>query len=226
MILLQLTVVGYLNTGKTSLINSIMNNEIFTNYSHTPLPMIYYKVHKDKSRAFCVEIEDTSVDVDINNFTNMMRKEITTNSKNMKNPVFSYFENPCIQFQEHDPYNSISYGRMAYFLVFDLTNPSTFEYVKMIYLNMSSIYEKYYTLKPFISLVGNKSDLADENCALVREAENFSNEHMVQLWLTSAYTGKNVKKLFLHTINMVYNNTNLWKYDIEESGSESSESLY
>ncbi|ETW40620.1 hypothetical protein PFNF135_04926 [Plasmodium falciparum NF135/5.C10] len=142
----------------------------------------------------------------------------------MKNPVFSYFENPCIPFQAHDPYNSISYGRMAYFLVFDLTNPSTFEYVKMIYLNMSSIYEKYYTLKPFISLVGNKSDLADENCALVREAENFSNEHMVQLWLTSAYTGKNVKKLFLHTINMVYNNTNLWKYDIEESGSESSES--
>lgn len=36
---------------------------------------------------------------------------------------------------------------MAYFLVFDLTNPSTFEYVKMIYLNMSSIYEKYYVIK-------------------------------------------------------------------------------
>ncbi|SCO93580.1 GTPase, putative [Plasmodium malariae] len=224
MILLQLTVIGYINTGKTSLINSIMNNEVFSKYAHTDMPMVYYKVHKDKNRTFCVEIEDTSVDVDINIFTNMLRKEITTNSNTTRNPVFSFFEKPSIPFKTEDKYNSISYGRMAYFLVFDLTNPSTLEYVKTVYLNMSSVYERYYTLKPFITLVGNKSDLASEDSELVRQAENFANENMVQLWLTSAFTGKNVKKLFLHMVNMVYNNTNLWKYDIEDSGSESSES--
>ncbi|GAW82094.1 GTPase [Plasmodium gonderi] len=224
MILLQLTVMGYLNTGKTSLINYIMNNDIYTNYIHTDLPTVYYKVHKEKKRRFCVEIEDTSVDVDMNIFTSMLRKEITTDNRNMKNPVFSLFDKPSIPFQVGDEYNSISYGRMAYFLVFDLTNESTLEYVKMIYTSMSSVYDQYYTLKPFISLVGNKYDLVTEDCEVFRRAENFANENMVQLWLTSAITGKNVKKLFTHTINMVYNNTNLWKYDIEESGSESTES--
>ncbi|CRH01611.1 GTPase, putative [Plasmodium relictum] len=224
MILLQLTVIGYLNTGKTSLINSIMNNDIVYNYTHTDMPMIYYKVHKDKNKSFCVEIEDTCLETDINRFTNMLRKEITAKKDSLKNPIFSYFENPSIPFSKDDPYNSISYGRMAYFLVFDLSNASTFDYVKMIYLKMASIYDKYYTLKPFISLVGNKCDLVKEDNELIRQAENFATENMVQLWLTSAHTGKNVKKLFLHMVNMVYNNTNLWKYDIEESGSESSES--
>ncbi|KAI4836317.1 GTPase [Plasmodium brasilianum] len=189
-----------------------MKDDFITAHSY----WVYYKVHKDKNRTFCVEIEDTSVDVDINIFTNMLRKEITTNSNTTRNPVFSFFEKPSIPFKTEDKYNSISYGRMAYFLVFDLTNPSTLEYVKTVYLNMSSVYERYYTLKPFITLVGNKSDLASEDSELVRQAENFANENMVQLWLTSAFTGKNVKKLFLHMVNMVYNNTNLWKYDIED----------
>ncbi|CAA9989853.1 GTPase, putative [Plasmodium knowlesi strain H] len=224
MILMQLTVLGYLNTGKTALINSIMNNDIYSNYVHTDLPTVYYKVHKEKNRSFCVEIEDTSVNVDVNVFMNMLRKEITTDSRSMRNPVFSLFDKPTIPFQAGDQYNSISYGRMAYFLVFDLTNASTLEYVKMIYGNMSKAYDRYYTLKPFISLVGNKYDLVTEDCELVRQAENFANENMVQLWLTSATTGRNVKKLFTHTIHMVYNNTNLWKYDIEESGSETTES--
>ncbi|SBT72849.1 GTPase, putative [Plasmodium ovale] len=174
MILLQLTVFGYLNTGKTSLINKIMNNDIFNNYEHTEVPMVYYKVHRDKNRKFCVEIEDTSVDVDINPFMNMLRKEITTNNSSMKNPVFSFFEKPMIPFSREDPYNSISYGRMAYFLVFDLTNASTLEYVKTVYLSMSAVYERCYTLKPFISLVGNKSDLVSEDSELVRQAENFA----------------------------------------------------
>ncbi|SBT40407.1 GTPase, putative [Plasmodium ovale wallikeri] len=174
MILLQLTVFGYLHTGKTSLINKIMNNDIFNNYEHTEVPMVYYKVHRDKNRKFCVEIEDTSVDVDINPFMNMLRKEITTNNSSMKNPVFSFFEKPMIPFSREDPYNSISYGRMAYFLVFDLTNASTLEYVKTVYLSMSAVYERCYTLKPFISLVGNKSDLVSEDSELVRQAENFA----------------------------------------------------
>ncbi|WBY60410.1 GTPase [Plasmodium yoelii yoelii] len=88
---------------------------------------------------------------------------------------------------------------------------------------MSNTYNRLYTLKPFISLVGNKYDLINQNNELLKQAEDFSNEHMIQLWLTSAYTGKNVKKLFVHVINMVYNNTNLWKYDADDSISESSE---
>ncbi|VWU50508.1 GTPase, putative [Hepatocystis sp. ex Piliocolobus tephrosceles] len=223
MILLQLTVLGYLNTGKTSLINSIMNNNVVTNYIHTDMPTIYYKVHRDEMRSFCVEIEDTSVDIDINIFMDMIRKELTIDKNSIKNPVFSIFEKPSIPFTPDNKYNSISYGRMAYFLVFDLTNEETFEYVKTIYLNMSNIYDKYYSLKPFISLVGNKSDLVKEDCELVRQAEHFATEHLVQLWLVSSLTGKNVKKLFLHMVNMVFNNTNLWKYDMEDSGSESSE---
>ncbi|VEV58699.1 GTPase, putative [Plasmodium vinckei vinckei] len=234
MILLQVTVLGYLNTGKTSLVNSIMNNEVFNTYMHTEMPMIYYKVYRERNRSFCVEIEDTSIDVNVNIFMNMLRKEIKTNKNHMTNPVFSLFEKPMIPFSHDDQYNSVCYGRMAYLLVFDLTNPSTFEYAKMIYLNMSNVYNRLYTLKPFITLVGNKygifsqadesnKDLINQNNELLRQAEDFSNEHMIQLWLTSAHTGKNVKKLFVHVINMVYNNTNLWKYDADDSMSESSE---
>ncbi|EAA22096.1 hypothetical protein [Plasmodium yoelii yoelii] len=110
MILLQITVLGYLNTGKTSLVNSIMNNEVFNTYIHTEMPMIYYKVHRERNRNFCVEIEDTSVDVNVNIFMNMLRKEIKTNKNHMTNPVFSLFEKPTIPFSPYDQYNSVCYG--------------------------------------------------------------------------------------------------------------------
>ncbi|GAB67588.1 GTPase [Plasmodium cynomolgi strain B] len=199
----------------------------------------------------------------------------------MRNPVFSLFNKPMIPFQGGDQYNTISYGKMAYFLVFDLTNASTLEYVKMIYTNMSNVYDRYYVMirrfekmgalvfgeraavvaavadvavavvaamtavaavavvavvavlaamtavaamTAMIAVAAVAAHLVTEDCELVRQAENFANENMVQLWLTSAITGSNVKKLFIHTIHMVYNNTNLWKYDIEESGSETTES--
>lgn len=201
-----------------------MNNEFVYTYRHTYTPMIYYKVHKDSNRSFCVEIEDTNFETDINHFMNMQRKEITIKDNCYKNPVFSYFERPSIPFTVNDFYNTVSFGRMAYFLVFDLTNESTFEYVKSIYIKMASVYNQFYILRPYIAIVGNKYDLVDEDCNLIREAEKFSNENFIQLWLTSAYIGTNVKKLFVHMVNMVYSNTNLWKYDIDESNSESSRS--
>lgn len=85
--LFRLTLLGPKYSGKTSLVNSILNNSVTSIYRHTSLPELYYFLYRLSSsdplinkdyediNAFCYEIEDTTIDIDIGTFLDLKKQQ-------------------------------------------------------------------------------------------------------------------------------------------------------
>ncbi len=89
-------------------------------------------------------------------------------------------------------------------LAFDLTNENSFKNVKGW---LASIYKQCPTKLPKL-LCGNKSDLISQDFSHVNddEARKISEEHEMEYFKTSAFTGSNVNEMFGNIINQVYDN--------------------
>ncbi|CDJ49916.1 Ras family domain containing protein, putative [Eimeria brunetti] len=82
-------------------------------------------------------------------------------------------------------------------------------------------------ISPVIFLVANKTDVdpqGDVPTRLLGRAELFAQQVFCRLWHVSAFTGKNIKKMFVDMAQLILSNGMLWELDYhEESGSEESE---
>ena len=78
-------------------------------------------------------------------------------------------------------------------LVYDITDPKTFEDLKEKWYNDLKTYGEKYTV---IGIVGNKSDCYDQEKVSEEEAKEFANKLGAIFMLTSAKTGENIDLLF------------------------------
>ena len=78
-------------------------------------------------------------------------------------------------------------------LVYDITDPKTFEDIKEKWYNDLKTYGEKYTV---IGIVGNKSDCYDQEKVSEEEAKEFANNLGAIFMLTSAKTGENIDLLF------------------------------
>ena len=138
----RITVLGLGGSGKTSLINSFVNNNCPTVYQETNDPTLYYKVMKlpsedeDAKMWFrtLLEIEDTyssfrgdgksyGLPRDIRYFLDMSREEASAlkkaAEKSKKTGAVSTKPFAAFHAPKNDVYKPLTKGRMGFLLVFD-----------------------------------------------------------------------------------------------------------
>lgn len=91
-------------------------------------------------------------------------------------------------------------------LVYDISNPKTFENAKKHWFNeLKHAAAEMSTLMSCITLVGNKTDLMDENAVSVEEHEELTSALNIASCRTSAKSGENVSRAFEELILRIYN---------------------
>ncbi|CAD7956483.1 unnamed protein product [Amoebophrya sp. A120] len=93
-------------------------------------------------------------------------------------------------------------GSAAALLVYDITNRSSFQHV-VSWLREA---REHADANLTITLVGNKSDLADRRQVSYQEGYDFAQRENLQFVETSAVTGDNVDDTFIQTASIVYMN--------------------
>ena len=83
-------------------------------------------------------------------------------------------------------------------LVYDITNRESFEDLKTIWYNDLKRYGEKYSV---LAVVGNKSDLYENEVVNDKEGEKFAEEKNAEFMLVSAKTGNNVNNLFNVLVN-------------------------
>jgi len=92
-------------------------------------------------------------------------------------------------------------GAECIIIVFDLTNPESFENVKKWYSDVKSYFSNFNELE--VVLCGNKSDLKEEIQISEEKALILATELNIDYLETSAKNGKNIDKIFINMVNNI-----------------------
>ena len=102
--------------------------------------------------------------------------------------------------QYYDVRSELYSGTDACFLVFDVTNPTSFHNLD----NWIREIGRCGALNSTIVVVGNKADLrANKNCVSISEARKWASSHKLPYFETSALSGDGVVKLFEELLTSV-----------------------
>eukprot|EP01071_Lankesteria_metandrocarpae_P000359 Lankesteria_metandrocarpae@DN10496_c0_g1_i1.p1 len=240
---IRLTVLGHVGSGKTSLINSFVNNYSPQQHHPTPGPSLYYKLchlpQQDDVKAaptsVVIEIEDTfgsnrtDDGRDASVFFDMRRKAKINNPGGAEDLApFSVWKPPSIPLTAKEPYRPLTQGRMGFLIVFDVNDQSSLEEAQRInnalreYLDNNTKMR----IRPIVYFVGNKIDSAAENASsteVIAAAETYTQRQMMRLTKVSAVTAKNVKRTFHDIARLVVGNDVLWEIEWEEEEEEEEE---
>lgn len=96
-----------------------------------------------------------------------------------------------------DKYYKIASG---VFLIFDLTNQSSFDSLKSW---LTDIYDHLGMESAVIILLGNKADLEDQRVIPTEKAQDFANSNDLEYFETSALNGYNIDDAFLALTKMM-----------------------
>ncbi|GBE60672.1 Ras family protein [Babesia ovata] len=221
--LFRLTLIGAHGVGKTCLVNSIMNNVPPPAYKATRIPELYYfllrlsydepivKDTYDDINAFCFEIEDTCADDDVRQLIDMSRAKWPFESGMNDYTPFGIFKEPLVPMRKGDEFRPVSQNRMAFLVVFDVSNYESYKYavsiVEYIMHNLGSIG----TTQPLVCLVANKSDLMRDDAPIWEEAETFSQARTVPIYRVSTILNKNIAKMMRELAMLLYGSLALWE---------------
>nr|CEL71152.1 TPA: Ras family domain containing protein, putative [Neospora caninum Liverpool] len=245
--LLRITLFGGGSSGKTSLINSFVNNYCIPNSTFpTEWPTLFYKVCRipeeegggggDSSfRSVCLELEDT-YDVgrtdegrDIRKHMTMKRRIMTVGKGMTDFTPFNLWKVPKTPSSARERFSPITNGRMGMIIVFDVNRKATLHKAMEIYDLIESVREyKRENIRPIIFLVGTKIDVDPTSETVQRvlgEAEVYAQTKFIRFWKVSATSGKNVNKMFQEMVYRILGCVMLWDIEYEEdSESEEEES--
>eukprot|EP00386_Alphamonas_edax_P008330 GDKI01027326.1.p1 GENE.GDKI01027326.1~~GDKI01027326.1.p1 ORF type:complete len:260 (+),score=78.21 GDKI01027326.1:144-923(+) len=238
----RVTVLGHGGCGKTALVNSYVNNCCPPVYQETEWPTLYYKVvrlpsddeESDEVVSMLLEIEDTygSERADegrnVKRFLKMERTEIGPFTKDDDLTPFGVYQQPRSMTFAEDKYHTLTHGRMAFIIVFDVTDRKSWQEAvnlhQMLEADMARREQERKErspAKPVIFLVGNKIDKdGDDVEEISGMAEAYSQQKFVPLCLVSATEFKGVKKLFREVLRLLRGNQALWLLEAEEESSD------
>ncbi|CDJ59291.1 Ras family domain containing protein, putative [Eimeria maxima] len=242
--LLRITILGSEGCGKTSIADAFVNNVIARSNPPEPttLPRLLYRVMAlpidegdEQTQKVICEVEDTfspskqNEKKSIRSLVDMKRRKLLNLPRGVKDfTPFSLWRPPIIPHHEGDQYRSIAHGRMGFLIVFDVTDPASFNTATEL-LTLTREFAEYRNpmISPVIFLVANKTDVDTEGDAasrLLGRAELYAQQVFCRLWQGSAFTGKNIKRMFVDMAQLILSNGMLWELDYhEESASEESE---
>ncbi|CBZ56392.1 putative Ras family domain containing protein [Neospora caninum Liverpool] len=224
--LLRITLFGGGSSGKTSLINSFVNNYCIPNSTFpTEWPTLFYKVCRipeeegggggDSSfRSVCLELEDT-YDVgrtdegrDIRKHMTMKRRIMTVGKGMTDFTPFNLWKVPKTPSSARERFSPITNGRMGMIIVFDVNRKATLHKAMEIYDLIESVREYKRTVQRVLG-----------------EAEVYAQTKFIRFWKVSATSGKNVNKMFQEMVYRILGCVMLWDIEYEEdSESEEEES--
>ncbi|XP_026194263.1 uncharacterized protein LOC34620042 [Cyclospora cayetanensis] len=240
--LLRITLLGSGGCGKTSIADAFVNNVVERSNPppSTDFPRLMYRVVRipdegsSDTRSFICEVEDT-FDADRTDGGRSvralvdMKRRMTTLPRGIKDfTPFSIWKPPIQPHAEREKFQSIAHGRMGFLIVFDVNSPESFSKATELYDLVKDFAEyRNSMISPVIFLVANKTDVdpqGDVPTRLLGRAELYAQQVFCRLWQVSAHTGKNIKKMFVDMIQLIYANGMLWELDYqEESASEESD---
>ncbi|KAK3083180.1 hypothetical protein FSP39_015877 [Pinctada imbricata] len=106
-----------------------------------------------------------------------------------------------------DVRNELYINTDAIFLVFDVTNQSTFETLDTWMKEVS----KYSSGTPDIILVANKTDMKAKRTVKTEDSKKWAQQNKCKYFETSAATGDGVDKLFTEMLTSLIERKKLWK---------------
>eukprot|EP00922_Rhytidocystis_sp_ex-Travisia-forbesii_P068875 GHVS01102739.1.p1 GENE.GHVS01102739.1~~GHVS01102739.1.p1 ORF type:complete len:249 (-),score=43.60 GHVS01102739.1:135-881(-) len=237
--IVRITLTGAAKSGKTSLINSFINNTVqpTQSYSTTQYCSLYYRVHrlppeddeKGQLQSVVVEVEDTfssNRGSNVKGLFDMTRAPNRTTEQELT--PFAFTPPPLSPLAPGEKLFPLTPGRMGFIFVFDAHSNASFDEVLNLHaLLTDQLDKKNEILKPVVFLVATKIDKDPESQtyqSIITQAEVYSQKAMVPLWKVSAVDGKNIKQMFEHVIRLIFGNELLWRVEIEkESPPEESE---
>lgn len=203
----RITVLGSAGCGKTSLINSFVNNCLPPECAPTKFPELYYRVVRLPPEAdptgpttpVCAEIEDTippemaeepGVEEgqyektaptlkNVQYFFNMARTPITVPEEVTDFTPFAIWDPPAYTLSaEHGIYKPLTQTRMAFLIVFDSNERESFDTACRIHsMLMESLDVQRVRVRPYICFVANKT-----------EKDPLSEEHKLIIEQAEQYT--------------------------------------
>jgi len=245
---LRITVLGLANSGKTSLINAYVNNVCPMNYVPTEDPTLYYRAVRTRNSLngeaidVLLEIEDVYSSEWRGQDTSDKGKDSTNKPRNFKR-FLGMMPDPkapgqAKKFTEPmdgkpaptpETYIPLSKGRMAFLIVFDVTDTRSMEEARSIFeaLVERTLKEKP-KAKPVVQLVANKIDkeplssTSRNNSTAAREYVASQSKCAIKLKYTevSAVEYTRVKRLFRDVMDDVIAIPDLWLTDAEKSSNE------
>ncbi|KAK2195556.1 bifunctional P-loop containing nucleoside triphosphate hydrolase/Small GTPase [Babesia duncani] len=225
--LLRVTLLGSHQSGKTSLANSLVNNTFCTVSGPTKLPELYYCVLRlsydvplvnesyDDVNAFCIEIEDTCVDGDLNGLLDTSKETWSIKETIRDYTPFSIYNPPRVPFKKGDAFKPITQGRMSFLVLFDVTSRESFNTAIKLVDCILVRYGRIGSTLPVVGLVANKVDLVPLDYQLFDEAETFAQLKTVPFYRVSARTSKNVTDMIKEVAFLIYGNVNLWEIEVQ-----------
>ncbi|KAL8439319.1 hypothetical protein Efla_003956 [Eimeria flavescens] len=224
--LLRITILGSGGCGKTSIADVFVNNAVERPNPPPPtdFPQLLYKVVRladeggGEVRSYCCEIEDTfdasrtDGGRNIRSLVDMKRKMLMLPRGVRDFSPFALWKPPLTPLTEREKYRPIAHGRMGFLIVFDVTDPASFNKATELY--------DLPIITPVIFLVANKTDVdpqGDTTTRLMGRAELYAQQVFCRLWHVSAFTGKNIKKMFVDMIQLIFANGMLWELDYQEA---------
>lgn len=221
--LFRLTLLGAHGVGKTCLANAIMNNAMPSVYQETIMPELYYYLLRlsfdsplinqnfDDINAFCFEIEDTCADDSIGKLIDMSKTtwpyEIGMNDYT----PFGIFNEPLVPLNKGDEFRPISQNRMAFLVVFDVNDYNSYKYAISIVEFILQTHGRIGASQAVVCLVGNKTDMVDDDAPIWSEAETFSQSRTVPLYRTSTRVNKTVSHMIKELSMLLYGSLSLWE---------------
>lgn len=138
--LINITLLGPLMAGKSSIANLIVNNVPKSHYLHTENPQLFYYSLQSSSNSGTrhIEIEDTTIDIEYNNFYSII------NSK--KSLLF-----------KNSIYKPITDKRDYFLVIFDCSDVDSWKNAKSIFLDLRNHNQSLHSRDPFVAIVAHKT---------------------------------------------------------------------
>eukprot|EP00916_Digyalum_oweni_P021766 GHVL01036087.1.p1 GENE.GHVL01036087.1~~GHVL01036087.1.p1 ORF type:complete len:260 (+),score=45.75 GHVL01036087.1:41-820(+) len=229
---LRITLLGMGKSGKTSIIQSYVNNCTGL-YEETNYPVLYYKMVHMKgdeegggTTSILIEFEDTYSAERGDGHRNVecfmkLRDEnfVFRKGTKIEQAVWGQFDPPVQPsiFEDMQEYKPLSKGRMGFLLCFDVTSLDSWNEALNLYGLLSDLLlrdkEK---IKPIIYIVAcqiDKDPGSIEMHRVLTQAQIFCSEEGLILWEISAKEYVGIKKMMKSMIQDIRGNQVLWLFD-------------
>lgn len=252
---IRVTLLGMARSGKSSLVNNIVNNAFSPTYSKTTESTLYYStVRITGEQDSLLELEDVfgSDDVgdvaistkvteerQVNDFYDFwwpstqeksMREQKRLKASESPTPdahgtrrlvekPFGLYKAPV-----DGSFRPLTKNRMAYLIVFDANDESSYKEAVRVYEGLKEYHEKKNSsMLPLINFVANKIDkdpTADVFCRVTASARAYADFNSVPLHQVSALQFSGVKKMFRGIVQAVKSNQLLWMLEVDVNNEE------
>eukprot|EP01068_Selenidium_serpulae_P003507 Selendium_serpulae@DN3105_c1_g1_i1.p1 len=230
---IRVTVLGASHSGKTSLINSLLNKNILPACFETDAAQTYYKLlrlppdgdKKGALRSVMLELEDSWGSQRTDNrriewLFDMRRKQVAVPSGKKDFTPFNIWKPPR---SKKNRAQCLTQGRMGYLICFDAFNMKSWLEAIRVHTRLVERLEMQKSQTPVIFLVATKTDKLpenDEEATIIPMAEQYVAKEFMRLWKTSALDGKNILNMFRDMTYLVLGNGQLWEIEYDASSEE------